>query len=73
MEPLPMSDDADRVFWMSETLQGYSIGTERAEQLAAELKSLRTFIAAKAKELVFEDEPSTFRATQTSMGAPDVD
>ncbi len=68
-----MSDAADHVFWMSETLQGYGISTERAEQLAAELKSLRTFIAAKAEGLAFEDEPSTFRATQTSMGATDVD
>ena len=58
---------------MSETLQGYSTGAERAEQLAAELKSLRTFIAAKAEKLAFEDEPSTFRAIQTSMGAADVD
>ena len=68
-----MSDDADHVFWMSETLQGYSISTDRAEQLAAELKSLRTFVAARSEGLAFEDEPSTFRATQTSMGAPDVD
>lgn len=68
-----MSDNADHVRWMSEILQGYNFGTERAEQLAAELKSLRTFIAANAENLAFEDEPSTFRATQTAIGAPDVD
>lgn len=71
--PRSQVDETEHVHWIAGVLQAYPIDERRAGQLAAELSAMHAFVRQQARTLAFEDEPSTYWATQHRTSVLDVD
>lgn len=72
-DPRSQTDETGHVLWIAGALQAYPMDERRAGQLAAELSAMQAFVRQQARTLAFEDEPSTYRATQHRTSVLDVD